>query len=148
MRALSLRVSRDFWRFAVPFLMTPLLAALSKRLAIVRHNSCAVSTFPSARAVSACLITVRSVALRCLLRVRFALSARACFFADCRCKINTPFENFSPNDLGDNRDINCFSQCVYLMIPQNIGFVHIFYPNPRGIQFSHNFDFLIEVSSL
>ena len=91
-----------------------------------RHNSCAVSTFPSSRAVSVCFITVRTVALRCRLRVRFVLSARTCFFADRRFKTNTPFANFSPNSLEDNRDINCLLQYVYLMIPQNIGFVHIF----------------------
>ena len=137
--------------------MTPLQAALSKRLVKDRHNSCAVSTFPSAMAVSVCFITVRSVALRCRLRIRFVLSARACFFADCRCKTSTPFENFSPDYLEANRGIivkpenictpagrcglqphrvlwpshygiyyNCLLQCVYLIIPQNIGFVHIF----------------------
>ena len=91
--ACNLRVRRDFWRFAVRFLMTPLLAALSKRLTVVLHNSCAVSTLRSSSAVSACLRTVRSVDLRWRLRIRFALSARACFFADCRCKTYAPFEN-------------------------------------------------------
>ena len=98
--AFNLRVSRDFWRFAVPFLMTPLLAALSKRLTVVLHNSCAVSTLRSSSAVSVCLSTVRSVDLRWRLRIRFASSARACFFADCRCKTLTPFENLSLKNRG------------------------------------------------
>ena len=98
--ACNFRVSRDFWRFAVPFLMTPLLAARSKRLTVVLHNSCAVSTLRSSSAVSVCLRTVRSVDLRWRLRIRFASSARACFFADRRCKTLTPFENLFPENRG------------------------------------------------
>ena len=122
----NLRVSLDFWRFAVPFLITPLLAALSKRLAVFLHNSCAVSTLPSLSAVSACLSTVRSVDLRCRLRMRFFSSARACFLADCLCKTDTPFENLLPRQSHRQPRFEYPSQCVYLMIPQNSGFVYFF----------------------
>ena len=111
-RACNLLMSRDFWRFAVPFLITPLLAALSKRLVMVRHSSCAVSMLPSSRAISVCFITVRSVDLRCRLRIRFVLSARACFFADCRCKTNTPFESFSPDVLKTIEVLTIFTLCI------------------------------------
>ena len=123
----NLRVSLDFWRFAVPFLITPLQAALSKRLATFLHNSCAVSTLPSSSAISVCLSNVRSVALRCLLRMRFVSSARACFLADCRCKTYPPLRTYPLDNLIDNRAVKYPSQCVYLMIPQNIGFVYFFY---------------------
>ena len=125
-RACNLRTSLDFWRFAVPFLITPLLAALSKRLVMFLQSSCAVSTLPSSSAASVCLSTVRSVDLRCRLRVRFASSARTCFFADCRCKTHTPFKNLSLDNFTDNRGIEYSSQYVYLMIPQNMGFVYFF----------------------
>lgn len=78
----NLRAIRDFWRFAVPFFITPFPAALSSKLAVVLHNFCAASTSPSCSANSVFFSDVLSDVLRCLFLFRFFRSARACFFAD------------------------------------------------------------------
>lgn len=78
----SFRARRDFRRSAVPRLITPFCAALSRCPEASRYNPSAASESPTAMAASAFFNVVLNVTFRLLFTSAFLLSARMCFTAD------------------------------------------------------------------